>query len=431
LLASRRDDADDVVQEALMRAHRALRRDDRPMALAPWLYTLTRNCCLDELSRRHATSVELDAPIAQLALVDASSPDVVAEQRAGVRDMLDGIAGLPTAQRHALIRREVDGASHGDIAAELGISPLACRSLVFRARQTLIAEGGLSDGERCEVARQDLLRAHHAGARATARTHRHLVACASCRAYRSRVRALRHALHSLHPGLGLVFVALAIKGGAASGKATGLLAGGAAKTTAGTAGLVAALAVGGTLIIAAGQPSPLTITSPVVPGGQVRAGAPLPAGTAVVTRRVVLNNGRAAVPVACPAGLRVADLLTPNDAGVTAAYRNGPAHGASRDAIVDVAGRPLAHIGVSILCRRPDATGALVADGRKADAAERRSIATVCVRHAFLRDRPGGAAHGSVGLGEPVKSERRRGSWREVQTQFGAHGWLPVRATCG
>jgi RNA polymerase sigma factor (sigma-70 family) len=139
LLGQRRDYAEDVVQEALIRAHRALRRDDRPMDLPAWLFALTRNCCLDELRRVHADVVALDTPAAQRALVDPVSPETVVEGRAGLRQMLDGIADLPAEQLHTLIRREVDRASHREVAAELGITPQASRSLVFRARQSLVA----------------------------------------------------------------------------------------------------------------------------------------------------------------------------------------------------------------------------------------------------------------------------------------------------
>ena len=43
--------AEDVVQEAMLRASRALLRDDRHIELKPWLFRLTRNCALDELAR--------------------------------------------------------------------------------------------------------------------------------------------------------------------------------------------------------------------------------------------------------------------------------------------------------------------------------------------------------------------------------------------
>jgi RNA polymerase sigma factor (sigma-70 family) len=443
LLGTQRDQAEDVVQEAFVRALRALRRDDRPMHLSAWLYTLVRNCCLDELARRHQTSVTLDAPVAQEALVDrAASPETVAELRAGLRGMLEEIAALPYEQRHALVRHEVDGASHRDIAAELSITPQASRSLVFRARQALTAvEAELEAASRCETARADVLRAHQAGRRASHRTHRHLAGCAACRAYRARVRSLRRALRALHPGAVIVLAAAGAKAVAVAGKATGVIAGGTTKTAAGAAGTLAAVgavAVGGTLVIGAGEPSPMRIESPAVPGGIVRAGSPLPAGTAIVTRDVALRDGRADVRLGCPAGQVVVDLLPPEDAAISAVYDRSTVPGASAAALVRISGPPTRartgpdDVGVAVLCRRPDVTGAVVApDAGRGFAASGGRIGSVCVRHTLLRVAPHGRSRGSVVLGEPVTVLGRRGGWRHVRTQFGAHGWLRADATCG
>ena len=51
--------AEDVLQEALMRAHRALRRDDRHVQVRAYLFRVVRNCCLDELGRLRTDSVAL------------------------------------------------------------------------------------------------------------------------------------------------------------------------------------------------------------------------------------------------------------------------------------------------------------------------------------------------------------------------------------
>src|SRR3954451_25232942 len=51
--------AEDVVQEGLLRAHRALLRDDRHIQARPYLFRLVRNCCLDELSRARTDAVPL------------------------------------------------------------------------------------------------------------------------------------------------------------------------------------------------------------------------------------------------------------------------------------------------------------------------------------------------------------------------------------
>ena len=54
-------DAEGVVQEAFLRAHRALRADNRPVELKPWLHRVVRNLCIDELRRNRLPTVELEA----------------------------------------------------------------------------------------------------------------------------------------------------------------------------------------------------------------------------------------------------------------------------------------------------------------------------------------------------------------------------------
>ena len=58
ILGRSSEHAEDVVQEAMLRASRALRRDDRHIELRPWLYRLTRNTALDELARVRTDSVD-------------------------------------------------------------------------------------------------------------------------------------------------------------------------------------------------------------------------------------------------------------------------------------------------------------------------------------------------------------------------------------
>lgn len=48
LLGAASPHAEDVVQEAMLRTSRALKRDDRPIDLRPWLFRVVRNCCLDD-----------------------------------------------------------------------------------------------------------------------------------------------------------------------------------------------------------------------------------------------------------------------------------------------------------------------------------------------------------------------------------------------
>ena len=433
LLAGRSHATEDVVQEALMRAHRALRRDTRELQLAPWLFVLTRNCCLDELSRLHSNPLTLDEPEGERLLVDRRSPDVIVESRAGLREMLDGIATLPTEQRHALVRREVDGASYPQVAGELGISTQATRALVHRARRSLVAYRAAAAGDVCATVQSDLLKAHRTGRRAAHASHRHLLRCADCRGYRTRLKALRRTLHALQPGPALVLAAGLFKLGSASGK----LGGGAAttaKTAAGTASVLAAFgaaALGGTLIIHPGQRSPLALRSPVLPGGSVPAGKPLPAGTAIVASRTRLRQGHATVVLSCPTGYRVADLLSPANPAVTAGYTRATNPGASTTARVTLLGpsRASGSLAVAVLCRRPQAGGALTPQAG-ANGARATPVAATCVPHVLLLDRPHGQPVGSVSLAQPLWTLARHGTWEQVRTEFRATGWLPRSATC-
>ena len=57
LVAGRVPGPEDIVQEVFARALAALRADDRPVQLRPWLYRLRRNRALDELRRTTATAL--------------------------------------------------------------------------------------------------------------------------------------------------------------------------------------------------------------------------------------------------------------------------------------------------------------------------------------------------------------------------------------
>ena len=106
--------AEDVVQEALWRAHRGLRRDDRPMNLRPWLYRLVRNCGLDELGRVRTDCVDLYAidGDGDLTAAPRDEPPTAYERRADLRQLLEDLGALPARHRHALVRRELDGLTH-------------------------------------------------------------------------------------------------------------------------------------------------------------------------------------------------------------------------------------------------------------------------------------------------------------------------------
>ena len=436
ILAGSPGNAEDVVQEAMLRTSMALRRDERHIELKPWLYRVTRNSALDELSRVRTDAVALDEEAGlQLHAPASSQPEAAAEGRSRIRQVLGDMALLPETQRHALIRREVDGISHEQLAAELGTTTNATKKLVMRARINLVkAEEARSSD--CVPVRDDLLRAHDDGRRASAATYRHIATCKACRSFRAGLKDTRKAAAILLPGpllliaLGVVTSKAAASGAAAKGVAVKT---GAAAAT----GVAAVGAIGlvGLQVYSAGDPAPQALASPALVE-RVEAGGSIPRGAAVVEGTVKLAANTATHPdvsLPCPSGLRVADLLKTHGVALGTEYAPGTVVGSSTTAHVRFERRSLpapATAKVSILCKVPDARGSVVAgDPATARAAGRGVTVSVKVPHAYLHVSPDGPVRGSVRLGQPLTllGETRAGFVRVVTDQD-VRGWVESSA---
>ena len=138
LLGGSHADADDVVQDAFIRAHRALRATDGPMALRSWLYMIVRNRAFDHHRASAARRTETEERLTLVAQPDADPADrAVAREAFGA--VVASIARLPERQRLALVGRELDGASHLELASELETTVPGVKSLLVRSRQSVAA----------------------------------------------------------------------------------------------------------------------------------------------------------------------------------------------------------------------------------------------------------------------------------------------------
>jgi RNA polymerase sigma-70 factor (ECF subfamily) len=122
-------DAEEVAQDALVRAHRALADYDRDriraLRLRPWLATITINLARNrrrrQADRRPATSIEpLVAAGLEPRQAPGESPPAIAERREERRRLADALVALPPAARAAVVLRHVDGLSVSETAAALG-----------------------------------------------------------------------------------------------------------------------------------------------------------------------------------------------------------------------------------------------------------------------------------------------------------------------
>ncbi len=148
------DDADDAVQEVLLRAWRALDRYEPQAPLRAWLYRIATNVCLTAAERRARDRAGIDVflqpyPDALLDEIPASdaAPEMIVEEREGIGlALVAAMQVLPPKQRAVLVLREALGWSAREVAAVLEDSVPAVNSALQRAREGLArerADGGL------------------------------------------------------------------------------------------------------------------------------------------------------------------------------------------------------------------------------------------------------------------------------------------------
>jgi RNA polymerase sigma factor (sigma-70 family) len=259
-----RQDAEDALQDVFVRAYASLRASDRELALRAWLYRVAHNRCVDELRRPAPPPPEA----LQLICSPIQDPIAQADQRESLRRLVADVRRLPPQQRSALLMRELGGMPYSDLAAALGVSVPAVKSLLVRARLAL-AQAVEARETACSDIREELIVAHDRRIRPNANARRHLRDCAGCRHFRGEMRGMSRQLAALVPAIGPLGMAakvLGIGGSAGGGAAAG---GGGAAVIGGAAGGGGALVSAGARATGAGHVAKLIAATVVTAGGAV------------------------------------------------------------------------------------------------------------------------------------------------------------------
>jgi RNA polymerase sigma-70 factor (ECF subfamily) len=133
--------ADDLVQEALLKAWANRDRFQQGTNLKAWLFTILRNCFYSEFRKRKREVPDVDGDYARRLTTRPSQDDAMA-----VNDFLDALATLPDDQREALILIGATGLSYEEAAEISGVAIGTVKSRVSRARTQLSRLLGVEDG---------------------------------------------------------------------------------------------------------------------------------------------------------------------------------------------------------------------------------------------------------------------------------------------
>ena len=154
-------EAEDVAQEAFIKAYRAIPQFRGDSAFYTWLYRIAINTAKNAIVSRDRNPVEFDLDMQnveesssmQLRLADSETPESLL-QTEEIRETVNrAIEALPEDLRTAIVLRELEGLSYEDIAQAMDCPVGTVRSRIFRAREAIdkrlseVFEGGLGRTE--------------------------------------------------------------------------------------------------------------------------------------------------------------------------------------------------------------------------------------------------------------------------------------------
>lgn len=144
------DEADDVVQEAFIKAYRALPQFRGDSAFYTWLYRIAVNTAknhlvaqgkrpisLSELTSNDAEEESFELPVVS---TDNNTPEAELMSKQVADAVNRAVSALPEELRTALNLREIDGLSYEEIAEAMNCPIGTVRSRIFRAREAVAAE---------------------------------------------------------------------------------------------------------------------------------------------------------------------------------------------------------------------------------------------------------------------------------------------------
>ena len=138
-MAGTAQEADDLLQEVFLHAHRKLGSFRGDSSLGTWLYRLGMNHCLDHLRGRQARIGRATDSLDEEGMAEPVAPAPVVPAVISRMDLERAIARLPDGCRAAFLLHDVEGFDHREVGRILGVSEGTSKSQVHKARMKLRA----------------------------------------------------------------------------------------------------------------------------------------------------------------------------------------------------------------------------------------------------------------------------------------------------
>ena len=139
-MCGNREDAQDCLQEAMLRVYRAIGGFKGQSSFSTWVYRITMNTCLDELRRkknRQNTSLDNLLDLGWSPADESNAPEKQAMRSELRRNLNRAIQELPEEMRSAVVLRDIQGFSYDEIARMLEINVGTIKSRISRGREKL------------------------------------------------------------------------------------------------------------------------------------------------------------------------------------------------------------------------------------------------------------------------------------------------------
>ena len=140
-LMGQRPEAEDMTQEAFVRAYNRLQSFDAQRPFGPWIRRVAANNCINRLKQQQKSAFDVPLSDAKSFLIASQpGPEESALRQEQSERLRAAIQSLPPPYRAALELRHFQELSYHEMAAALGVSLSTIKSNLFRARKALAKE---------------------------------------------------------------------------------------------------------------------------------------------------------------------------------------------------------------------------------------------------------------------------------------------------